>query len=811
MKNENLEDRNSSPEFEVLEDPNKILSKCLRYESTDTSLLSHPMVQRFGIPKGLIYVDESTVEINDITYTRPLLIPMFDEHLGIIQCAVAQDQQLIQFIPGGYAKGFASHGEMLKDKPIILTDSIEVFFRLTHTAYSVVLVVTPNMCKNDNSKGNKRNVKQIELVINQLTRAGYSKIYFPIRPEHKTYFDILEKNTDVKLVTQYQEDIQCELSQYDDVEDIEHFLDKAIKRLDQREKLSQGHLARPMKWNDGNFQVLKSGIYYVESTSEGKIHKRFISSPVLVKAKTRDQTSNNWGILLEWQDDNKVRHRQALSMELFQTDGADLRKELAYQGVTISTERRARNLFLDYLANYPTDSRALCVDSVGWHDDVFVLPHRNFGENLSEPIVYQATKSIDNRYQIKGTLEQWRSEVSQKIQEHSFLVFTLSVAFTGQLLSPLGQQGGGFHIKGGSSKGKTTALNVGSSVWGDPTRFYRTWRATGNALEVTALMHNDSFLVLDEIGEVTNPKELGVIVYMLANGIGKARMTKHITSRAQHKWKVVFLSSGEKSLKQMMEEQGQEAKLGQEIRLADIDIDASEFGIFDCINFAESAAHQATKINNNLNCNYGVAGHQWLEYLTADKDAILITANRLLDEYRELLSAANTQGHIVRVANSFALVAVAGELATHAGITGWPKGTAIKSIQKVFNQWRDVFEQVHDSEERKILAHVKAFFEANGASLFESMTPDPSNSSKVVNRSGYWRIVNGEKYFLVYPGQLRKIIGNKFSFNKVTSVLKDYGWLELSNSNESSRSERVPDSKTTTRMYVFNEKMWEFY
>ncbi len=36
-----------------------------------------------------------------------------------------------------------------------------------------------------------------------------------------------------------------------------------------------------------------------------------------------------------------------------------------------------------------------------------------------------------------------------------------------------------------------------------------------------------------------------------------------------------------------MQEQGQKTKLGQEIRLADIDIDQSEYGIFDRLDFAE--------------------------------------------------------------------------------------------------------------------------------------------------------------------------------------------------------------------------------
>ena len=100
--------------------------------------------------------------------------------------------------------------------------------------------------------------------------------------------------------------------------------------------------------------------------------------------------------------------------------------------------------------------------------------------------------------------------------------------------------------------------------------------------------------MLDEIGEITYPKELGNIIYMLANGIGKGRMTKQITAKPMYQWKVIFLSSGEKSMKEIMLEQGQKTKLGQEIRLADIDIDQSQYGVFDCLDFAEDGA---TRVN----------------------------------------------------------------------------------------------------------------------------------------------------------------------------------------------------------------------
>ena len=66
---------------------------------------------------------------------------------------------------------------------------------------------------------------------------------------------------------------------------------------------------------------------------------------------------------------------------------------------------------------------------------------------------------------------------------------------------------------------------VGGSVWGcsDSQQGYlRQWRATSNGLEGVAALHCDSLLVLDEISEV-NPREAGLIAYMLANGQGKAR------------------------------------------------------------------------------------------------------------------------------------------------------------------------------------------------------------------------------------------------------------------------------------------------
>ncbi len=792
-----------------LEQPLDILANCRKHNPQDDAYLRHPVINLFGSPEQSIYIDELTVNLNGIQYEQPLILPVHNAQLELVQCAVLQNQQPVKVIPDGMEKGFAYYGELQKDHPVIITYSLEAFFKIAQTSYAVVLVILQDLCRQPLKELKAFDFEQIQSVVNQLSKAGYKGLYMPVRAEHIQLepFQRLEQHTELRLLNQFQligeKEYLTELSQDEDALEIEAFLQDAIALLPEQYSLPKGHIAKPMKWEKGYFHIKQDGIFFVDEDSKGDSHTRFICSPILVKAKTRDNASNNWGVLLEWHDDKQVKHTQAVAMELFQTDGKELRTTLANQGVRIASDQRGRNLFQCYLMNYPIEQYALCVDRVGWHGDVFVLPHQHYGQ-MNEHIVYQSVTGLDNRYKSKGTLEQWRSQVAQLVEQHSFLVFALCTAFAGQLLRPLQQQGCGFHFKGGSSKGKSTALNLACSVWGNPEQFYRTWRATGNALEHTAYMHNDSFLVLDEIGEITHPKELGNIVYMLANGIGKGRMTKQITAKPMYQWKVIFLSSGEKSMKEIMLEQGQKTKLGQEIRLADIDIDQSQYGVFDCINFAEDGAKQAIELSQRMNDCYGVASEAWLDYLSNNKPERMEQAKQLLNQYRESLVGEHTQGHISRVANYFAVVAVAGELATHAKITGWQSGTTFNAVAKVFQHWLSGFEHVGDYENREILAHVKAFFEANESSRFEAITPDADNIERVVNRVGYWKIEKNEKIFYVLPEQFKKEVCKGYDSRKVAKVLMEHDLLEHDTAKKT-KTVRLPNRSQSIRVYAIKD------
>lgn len=796
-----------------LAQPIDIISNFTLLNPLDSAFLRHPVIENFGSPEQSIYVDQCNIDIEK----QPLILPIVNGELERIQYAVLFDNQTIDITKDGencdaLAKGFAYFGTLQKDKPVIITYGLEAFFKVAQTGYAVILVVMPNLCKTNQTGLKPFDFEQIQFVIHQLENSGYEQLYIPVRAENikNEAFQKLEKKTTVRLINQCHtiegNDFICELLQYETKEEVKSFLDDAISHLPKYSPLPKGHLAKPMKWCNGKFHITENGIFYLDDSKE-IAKSTFISSPVLVIAKTRDENSQNWGVLLKWNDASGTEHTQALSMELFQTDGADLRKTLAYRGVNIAPEFRSRSLFQSYLMSYEAEQKALCVDRVGWYENVFVLPHKPIGKlSNRELIVYQSNSSLDNRYQSRGSLVQWQCEVAQAVKSHSLLVFSLCTAFAGQLLSPLNQQGGGFHIKGASSKGKSTALNLACSVWGNPKHFYRTWRATGNALEHTAYMHNDSFLVLDEIGEIANPKEIGPIIYMLANGSGKGRMDKQITAKPMLQWKVIFLSSGEKSLDEIMQEHGQKTKLGQNIRLVDIDIDQSEFGIFDCIDFAKNSANQAIELQKRITDNYGVAGIAWLEYLTANKHQVIHIAQQLLEEYRNQLIGNQTEGHILRVANYFALVATAGEIASRANITGWIGGHSFNAVRKIYEQWLGSFKHVGDYENREILMHVKSFFEANETSRFESVTPDVQHAVRINNRVGYWKIVAGIKIFYVLGEQFKNEVCKGYDSRKVAKVLLDSNFLDH-DTGKTTKTTRLPCRSTPLRVYAIKESI----
>lgn len=186
----------------------------------------------------------------------------------------------------------------------------------------------------------------------------------------------------------------------------------------------------------------------------------------------------------------------------------------------------------------------------------------------------------------------------------------------------MGEDSGGFHFRGASSSRKSTALSLAASVWGNPQSYCRLWRSTNNGLEGLAALHNDGLLILDEPSQMA-PRDAGEAAYLLANGQGKKRASRTGTVRQSSRWSLFFLSAGEESLTALMAKSGQRINAGQEIRLADIEVDAGcGMGIFEIIHAQLSPASMALSLKKYSSRYHGAIGLAWLSQVVASRQSI---------------------------------------------------------------------------------------------------------------------------------------------------------------------------------------------
>lgn len=540
-------------------------------------------------------------------------------------------------------------------------------------------------------------------------------------------------------------------------------------------------LNEPMIYADGRFELYHDGLFFVKYNDDDPANitfkfKAFVCSPIEIIAKTRDTSSGTWGRLLQWRDDDNIKHQWSMPLSLLQGDAREYRKELASQGLNITTNSKQRSYLDPYIQNYPVHKRALCVDRLGWHEAQYILPDGAIGGDGKQLIVYQSAHAINSTIAQQGTLEQWRDELCKKLAEQSRFVFSIACAFAGQLLEPLGSDSGGFHLLGSSSMGKSLSLKVAAGVWGKPDSYTKTWRSTDNALEGTASEHNDSFLPLDEISE-GNPTILGNIIYMLGNGTGKGRSTTTGHNRIAKTWRIIFLSNGEKTVEQEMAQAGKKTNAGVEVRVAHIDADAGKgLKTFDSLVLAKTSEAQADKIKELSHAYYGVAGMAWLEHITIDKAATTATAKQLIEDFMSNYSDLAAQAH--RVAKRFAIVAAAGEMATLAGITGWQSGQATTAVMTCLDNWLDNYGRDGEHEQRQIIEHIKAFIEQHGSSRFQPCYRNTrlDFEERTPNRVGYRNMETGDYYF---SKETFDKVCAPFSKKKVLQVLEEADLLLL--------------------------------
>lgn len=186
------------------------------------------------------------------------------------------------------------------------------------------------------------------------------------------------------------------------------------------------------------------------------------------------------------------------------------------------------------------------------------------------------------------------------------------------------------HLWGGSSgTGKTVALMLAASVWGNPElgKYTQTFNGTQVGQERTAAFLNHLPFCMDELQLTKDSRgKTNFDVYQLAQGVGRSRGKKSGGLEITPTWKCCFLTTGESPLTNIS------AGAGAVNRVIDIECTPGTAVIKD-----------GNRISGLLKRNYGFAGRIFVERLYQDEKTQQTVRQLYQDNFRELCAGDSTE------------------------------------------------------------------------------------------------------------------------------------------------------------------------
>lgn len=550
-------------------------------------------------------------------------------------------------------------------------------------------------------------------------------------------------------------------------------------------------------------RMLRPGVYWhgfkrTAADDENDVDKldrpitdEWIASPVIVTARTINSDDGSEGRFLRLVTEGGIK-QWIIPMEVFGGSGEDARRQLFSMGVIIALKKR--NSFLEYLLDQRPAEVFATTSRPGWHESgAFVLPGRTIGR---DKVRFQASGKGQNLFSMCGDLEGWKTDVAAKCEGNPVLTLSIGCALAGPLLSLVGVLGGGVHLVGDSSSGKSLAQLIGSSVWGDPGIFTASWDMTKGGLEIEASSRNDTMLPLDEIKRA-DPKRVQEMAYSLANGQGKGTMTREREGRPKLSWRLLALSSGERSLSEHAAIGGNAAHAGAELRMVDVNAGTRTYKAFDEL-YGMTGADFHRQLTVAVGTHHGHIGPAFVEQLLASD-----YRTGLLDDF------AGIRAHFIednaqagRVADRFAIIALAGEMAIAYGLLPWTPGSALADCRLLYGEWLSRSGS-GNAEDRQILAGILDFIDKHGSSRFSDVDASEVDA-KVINRAGYWEVVAGKRLYLFNKSALTEA-AHGYGLARVVKALEGAGAIaKRDNDRDSRKTKNYRIGGRSARLYVID-------
>lgn len=571
----------------------------------------------------------------------------------------------------------------------------------------------------------------------------------------------------------------------------------------------------------GKFFVLDGIVYLSRRAKDGFTEPFKVFSDIEILGRARDEEDNNWGLLVRFKN-RKNRIKVLFLQEKDLTGKGDpIREILAENGLSLFslsgiTKALCEFIYFRPLVNPPT---YLITHKTGWIGNCYVMPNDEQIGQYKEPIFYQPEAFKSANFETKGSLETWIKNVAGYAQYSPPLMLAICASFGASLMFKLTEnhESGGFHFYGVSSSGKTLIAKAGASIYGKPSdRGGRIlpWSATANSLEYWAEAHNDSLFTLDELKQA-DPKTLADCLYRLGNSIGKPRLTIKNSELGQRRiltWRLLWISTGELTTTQYIETANARADAGTEIRSIPIEIDMGKemrdgraMELFENLPTGDDAQELSLAfqtITEGVENNYGIVGRAWIKYLIEHPDRIKEAETTWKAEFKRLTPTLGSQQE--RQARRFRLCAIAGELATEAGLTGWRRGEATNTmIRMMLRAFGD--NQTETKEKRRLIKNLLRLIQnLSDFPTFQDAIDGKAKSKILGFRNFEVEETSKDKRIFLLDETFDKAREN-FQPQKASRILAGMGILVTQNENGKTRYKvKVRNNSSQSRYYTLN-------
>ncbi|MDI2112131.1 DUF927 domain-containing protein [Commensalibacter nepenthis] len=571
------------------------------------------------------------------------------------------------------------------------------------------------------------------------------------------------------------------------------------------------------------YKFYKDGLYYTNPSKDDALPVK-ICDPFTILGATEDKHGANCGLYIAWINQNSgTEHTYSIPRSLIHSNGNEIPATLEGKGLACLIA--GRKLLLNFISQVRINILLRSTHKTGWHhlnnQALFMMPNGKVigssSQTNSSLILQTGNIHQGQCFTQSGSLSDWQEQIGRYLVGNSRLLFFACASLAGSLLEITYISGGGLHLIGKSQSGKSTALFVAASIWGKGARDgqVRSWRHTGNGLEGIANETSDLCLILDEFGEAS-AKEIGDIIYMLANGIGKGRANQLGNARSVKTWRSIFLSSGEVMLDQKMGEDQRSSKMGQKVRFMEIPADAgANMGLFEDIHEFKEAGLFASYLQTQSAKFYGTVGLAFIESLCKarqnNEEGFKQQLIQAIEQRTQALLSKNTtskDGAIRTIAQRCALIEQAGLLAIEYGIFPFDQNMIIQSTEQCFKDWINHNPNLQEHEEKQMILHIKHYLETHGANRFIDMTF--ADTDRTPHRVGYKKKnTNGVFDYLILAQNWEKDMCKGFNAKEVAKALMKTDLLEQKEGVRPNYKLTIP-SIGLTRIYHIKASIMEY-